>query len=58
MKIARKYYGKWVATTKDNAVVDSADTLDSLMKKVNTRADKDQLRVGHLPKNPAFIGIH
>lgn len=58
MRIARRYYGKWVATTKKGKVVDDASTFDSLMQKVDVRGDKQSLRVGHIPKNPQFIGLY
>ena len=57
MKIARKHYGKWVATTNKGKVVDNATTFDALMKKVDKRGDKDTLSVGLIPKNPVFIGF-
>ena len=58
MRIARKYYGKWVATTKKGSVVDNAPTFDALMEKVAARGDKQLIRVGHIPKNPQFIGLY
>lgn len=57
MRISRKYYGKWVATTEKGKVVQDASTLDGLMKKVDRLRNKASLRIGCVPKNPAFIGL-
>jgi hypothetical protein len=56
MVFSKKNAGKWVAS-KDGKVVAAAGKLQSLMKRVQKRSDKDAIRYDIVPSQPHFAGL-
>jgi hypothetical protein len=50
-----KNAGKWVAS-KDGRVIAAAGKLESVMKKVEQRSDKEVIRYDLVPSQPYFAG--
>jgi hypothetical protein len=55
MIFSKKNAGKWVASKGDKVVATSRG-LSTLMKKIQTREDKDALRFDRVPKHQYFAG--
>lgn len=55
MIFSKKNAGKWVAS-KGEKVIATSRKLDSLMKKVETRKDRDTLRFDLVPTHSYFAG--
>jgi len=49
MEFRQEHAGKWVATRKQK-VVDSAKSLQSLVKRVEKRKDRSEVRFARVPK--------
>ena len=56
MIFSRKNAGKWVVS-KGDRVIASGTKLPALMKKVESRKDKDSLQYDRVPKHQFFAGI-
>jgi phosphoserine phosphatase len=58
MIFSRKHAGKWVASKGDKVVAVTA-SLQTLLKKIERRKDKDTIRFDLVPPNEFFAGqIH
>lgn len=57
MIFTKKNAGKWVAS-KGDRVIATSKKLDTLMKKVSTRKDKDAIRFDIVPQHSFFAGLH
>lgn len=55
MIFSRKNAGKWIAS-KDGKVVATGVKLNTLMRKIESREDRTQIRFDHVPKQPYFAG--
>ncbi|MCF7844824.1 MAG: DUF5678 domain-containing protein [Kiritimatiellales bacterium] len=49
MHFKEEHAGKWVAT-KNDRVIDSGKTLESLRKKISNRKDTNEMRFALIPK--------
>jgi hypothetical protein len=56
MIFSRKNAGKWVAS-KGEKIVATGVKLDTLMKKIASRKDKDSIRFDLVPKHTYFAGV-
>jgi hypothetical protein len=55
MIFSRKNAGKWVAS-KDEKIVASEAKLDSLMRRIESRPDRAEIRFDRVPERPYFAG--
>lgn len=56
MVFSKKNAGKWVAS-KGNRVVASSMKLTTLMKRVESRKDRQDIRFDLVPSHPHFAGF-
>ena len=55
MIFSRKNAGKWIAS-KDGRIVATGVKLNTLMRRIESREDRAQIRFDHVPKQPYFAG--
>ena len=55
MVFSKKNAGKWVAS-KGEKVIATSKNLPTLMKKVEARKDKAEIRYDRVPRHPYFVG--
>lgn len=55
MVFSRKNAGKWVAS-KDGKVIAAAEALPNLVKRIETRKDKNAIRFDLVPPQSYFAG--